>query len=440
MDKRDGSELRASGEARRLFVLGTSQCLTSAAERERLHVDLVDAYRTLDRLRNTYGVLDEALPIVTCGRIEVYCVAPDVPRAVDLIRALVSRVSGVARGELETCSYVLEGHDAVRHLLRVASGLDSVIHGEAQILGQVREALNHPSSARTAGPLLHRLFERAIATGKRVRTETEIGRGAASVASAALSLLKERGGSLESASVLVLGAGDTGALVARLVSKEAPGRLVIANRTLERAQHVAEALGAEAVGLTDLDGRLEEADVVVGALSSSQNFLSAADLERLEPGRGRVFIDLAHPRNFAPDLEGVDGVTLLDLQRVFDEVASARAARAAQVPQAEAIVVEEASNFRKWLKSRDSVSVLRALRDQVLDMAEAEASRQARGCSHAERERMQQFARSLARSILHPPTVALRGADASSREGRFLLESAAVLFGLDDSTRSRRSA
>jgi glutamyl-tRNA reductase len=414
-----------------LFVLGTSQSVASASVRERLHLDLQEVSEALVHLLTERGVLAEAVPLSTCARLELYGVAPDADRALRVLARLMARRTGVSPAEIREHSYTLRGESAVRHLFRVAAGLDSVVHGEAQILGQVREAAHHELSIHGKGPVLHRLFESALAAGKKVRTDTEIGRGAASLASAALGMVQKELGSLESASALVLGAGETGALMARLLRKAGVGRLVVANRTEETAKDVASGLGAEARGLSDLPALLADADLVIGAVAGSEPLVTPALLADAAPKRERqYYLDLAHPRSIDRAVADFPGVRLIDLQAVFDRVEAARHARAAQVPQAERIVREHGEAFVRWLRSRENVEVLRAVRSQVLDLARAEAERLSRGRSDQEREAIIRFARSVARTLLHRPTLALREADPSTPDGRTLLESASRLFGL----------
>jgi len=399
-----------------------------------MHVDLDEVYAALGSLLTERGVLIEAVPLATCGRLELYCVARDPDRALKLLVRLLARRTGIPAGEIRSHIYALRGGTAVRHLFRVAAGLDSVVHGEAQILGQVREAAHHPLAMTSKGPILHRFFEVALATGKKVRTETDIGRGAASLASASLAMVERELGALGQVSALVLGAGETGALMARLLRKAGVGRLVVANRTVERGRAVAGPLEGEGVGLDDLPARIASADLVVGAVTSDHWLVTADAVRELgapAPGRPRYFLDLAHPRNFDPDLADVPGVRLFDLDHVFERVEAARSARAAQIPRAEAIVREQADVFGRWLRSRESVKVLRAVREQVLQVAKDEADRFAQGRSEEEREQMQRLARSLARTLLHAPTLALREADPDSPEGRFLLERAPGLFGVE---------
>ncbi len=442
---RAATDVDGIGAARGLFVLGTSHSVASVPMRERMHIDLDEAFEALQSLEDGRGVLTEAIPLTTCSRWEVYCVARDADRAMRTLRTLVARRTGLSVRELEDRSYVYRGPNAVRHLFRVASGLDSVVHGEAQILGQVRRALGHPASTQTGGPILHRLFQCAISAGKRVRTETEIGRGVASLAGSSLSLLRREAGPLASLSVLVLGAGDTGALMGRLLAKAGVRSMVIANRTVEHARALAAELGALAagpgvlaVGLDDITRLLAKADIVVGAAAAAPRMVTPGMVPRGEPSgpdRTLYFVDLAHPRNFDPALRALDGVRLFDLDHVSERADKARAVRAAEAPRAEAIVVEEADGFGRWLRSLGAVPVLRAVRSRVMEAAEAEAARHRYGRSREDQEFVLRLARSLARTILHCPTVALREVDPYSEDGQSLLDSAAVLFGVADAAR-----
>ena len=420
-----------------IFVIGTSQSVASAAVRERMFVDLEEIYETVGELLSSTGLLDEAIPLATCGRLELYCVASDPDRAVKVLVRMMERRTGAERGDYHDHVYALRGATAVRHLFRVASGLDSVIHGEAQILGQVREAARDRRAVMTKGAVLHRLFEMALATGKKVRTETEIGRGAASLAGAALRMVEREMKDLRSATALVVGAGDTGTLVARLLVKAGVGELIVANRTLETAEATAGPLGARALGLDEIREGLVRADLVVGAVTSDRYVVTP---EMVAERDGSLhLLDLAHPRNFDPALAELPGIRLFDLDHVFQRVETARASRAAQVPRAEAIVQEQAESFAGWLRSRQGVDVLRAVRKHVLEVAQEEASRFAKGRSDEEQERIRRFARSMARTILHQPTLALRDADPDSAAGRSLLEAAPALFGVGPESSDRKA-
>ena len=415
-----------------VFVVGTSQSVAPVAVREKLHVDLEEVYRAPVELLVDRGILQEALPLSTCGRLELYGVTENPERALKLLVRLLAERSGLDREQVRSHIYALRGAAAVRHLFRVASGLESVVHGEAQILGQVRTAAYDPRAEGTKGPVLHRLFETALATGKKVRSQTEIGRGAASLASASIAMIQRDLGDLGDVSALVVGAGDTGRLIAHILSKLGVGRLVLANRTIDVAQAVAEPLGAEVIEFDEIPSELPGADLLVGAVTLDSYLLSKGDLDHVRrSGRPIYLLDLAHPRNFDPRLAESPDVELFDLEHVFARVEAARASRAAQIPKAERIVKSQARSFSDWQRSRRSIDTLKAVRAKVLAVASEEAERFAQGRSNEEREQMRLLARSLARTLLHQPTLALRSADPESPEGRFLLEQVPALFGVE---------
>lgn len=419
--------------ASELFVLGTSQRVAAASVRERMHVDLEEVYAGLAEIMRVAGLLDEAVPLATCGRLEVYCLSPNPLRAARTMKKFLSARCGMGLDELDAHSYTYWGEDAARHLFRVASGLDSVVYGEAQILGQVREAMLHPGTERTAGSFMKRLFQSALAAGKRVRAETEIGRGSASVAGAALCLLEAEAGSFADKTALVVGAGETGALVARLLRKAGVARVAVANRTRSSAEALAAELGGEAYALEALPEVARRFDILVGAVTGRDDLITAEMLRAsadATPAR-RFILDLAHPRNFSLEVRALPGVRLMDLAEIFHRVEEARKARAAQVPRAEAIIDAEVENFVGWIRSRLSAPVLRAVREQVLAVAQEEAERRARGRPAEEQEEIARFARALARTLLHAPTVAIRGADPATPEGQWLLRAAPALFGVE---------
>ena len=407
-----------------VFVVGTSHAVASAEARERLHLESAEVLEALTPVLLRSDLLTEALPLVTCGRLELYGVSNRPARAAQTLTRLVAQRTGFDRTDLAENTFELQGKEAVQHLLRVSAGLDSVVHGEAQILGQVRSAAHDPKSSLAKGTVLHRLFELALLTGKRVRSETRIGHGAASLAGASLKLVYSEVPDLDRASVLIVGAGDTGSLVARLLAKRGVGRIVMANRTLETAHTVAASLGATAVPLSELAAEIAKADLVVGAAGDSHHLITPESVLSSRENKPLWFIDLAHPRNVHPDVTKLLGVRVFDLDAVASQVESAKAARLAQTPKAEEIVLEGVSHFEEWFRSRDSVEVLTALRSHVLKLANDEAERLTRGRSDNEKEEILLIARALARTLLHHPTVALRSADLSTDAGQKILRSA----------------
>jgi len=417
-----------------IFVLGTSHAVASAALREEMHLRSSRVQRALAAMTGSTGKLQESFFLSTCARYEVYGVTDDPERAGKILRRLIARETGLSVAHLEAHTYLYRCDEAVNHALRVASGLESAVQGEAQILGQVRDRLAEPEARETMGPTLQRLFQAAMTTGKRVRSETEIGRGAASLAGAAIQLLQQGLGRLEGHSVLIIGAGETGVLIARLLRKVGVSRFIVANRSPEPAMDLARSLGGTAVGLGDVASALTEVDMVVGAAAAPRRLVDLqllASIAQRGDSVPRIFLDLAHPRNFDPDVATHPGVEWMDLQTVHDRVKAARNARSEQVPLAEAIVDEERQEFSSWLRSRKAVPIMKAVRQQVLEMASREAERHSKGLDEGQKEALQTFARSLARTLLHHPTRALREVDPSTDDGRVLLDNAGTLFGVE---------
>lgn len=416
----------------RLFLFGTDHRIAPGDLRERVFTHADPLRRVLGRLTGPDRPLREGTALVTCARFEVYGVTDRPERVRRLLGRVSAREAGIELGAVDRVSYFRTGPDVVRHLFRVAAGLDSAVQGEAQILGQVRALTADPHATGTMGPRLHRLVQSAVAAGKRVRTETGIGQGAASLAGAALALAERRLGGFRERSALVLGAGDTGGLVARMLRKKGVRTLRIANRSLAAAETLATELGASAHSLDELVDLLGDVDLVVGAATVTEPLLDRATATTVWNGAGRTrfLIDLGHPRTIAADMADMDGVELMDLDQVLRRVESARVARAAQAPRAEEIVEEEARRYDAWLRSRRAVPVVRAMRERVLGLARDEAERHGRGLDEAQRRSLERFARSLARTLLHEPTVALREADPSTAEGQRLIAEAERLFGL----------
>jgi glutamyl-tRNA reductase len=415
------------------FVLGTNHTLAPGAVRERMVADPDQARAFLDGVTGRTGVR-EYIVLSTCGRFEVYATAADPARAQRLLLAAAARSAGLSIRELLLASRVLTGASAVTHLHRVAAGLESAVQGEAQILGQVRNALVRNGNGNGnggAGPVLHRLFQSAVLTGKRVRSETGLGRGAVSLASAALDMVRVRAGGLEGMRALVIGAGETGRLVARLLRDGGVAELSVANRTEARGRKLAALLDARVVDFADVAAFLPQVDVVVVAVNSRVPVLTAAQLptngNRVPP----FFIDLSHPSAIDPAIGARPGTERIDLDAIQTRVMAARTSRASQVPAAEALVAAGVADYLGWLASRATLPVVRALREDVLQRAQREAGRHARGLDVRERERFEQFARALARTLLHRPTRALREVDPHTEEGRALLRSAGLLFGID---------
>lgn len=386
----------------------------------------------------------EAVALSTCNRTELYLACEDSAGAVERGAGALATLAGLPAGELEGSLYTLLDEDAVCHLFRVAAGLDSMIRGEGQILGQIRSAYEAAQEARATGPALHRLFRHALRTGKRVRTETGIAENPASVSTAAAELVERVFEDIRGTKVLLLGAGKIGELAAlELVARGASG-IVVANRSLERASRLAERFGARATSLEALEDELALADVVVASTGSAGYLVTAEQVERALAGRRErpvFFVDIAVPRDLDPAINDLAGCYLYDiddLQRVVTESAEGRTE---ETDRAEAIVAYEAEQFRAWQRSRDVVPAITSLRElaetiRAQELARAEPSLGA--LSPRERRAVESLTTQIVNKLLHLPTVRLKEAAAAPTgavDGVHYAEAVRHLFGLVEEDR-----
>src|SRR5438045_671769 len=330
--------------------------------------------------------------------------------------------------------YLVRDRDAVRHLYRVSAGLDSMILGESQIQGQVREAWE--TSRSQAGPVLHRLFQSALLVGARVRSETALAAGAASAPSAAVALAGKIFNRLAGRAALVLGAGDMAELAANCLASEGVRVTLVANRTYERARAVAEELGARALTLDEAWEHFASADIVLTSTAAPH---AVVTWERVAPAIGRrggrplCILDLAVPRDVEPAVGQLENVFLYDLDDLQAVAAQAAAGRRSDIPAAERIVSEEVERFWGWYGGLVVVPVLREFRDRMETVRAAELERTLRRLTHLspeDRDQIEYFSQALLNKFLHQPTVVLKEAARAGR-GYGLLDALKRLFGLE---------
>ena len=409
-----------------LLVFGLNHRTAPIDVRERIVFDAARLPQALGALGTQSGI-QEGLIVSTCNRTELYCVADTGGES--LPDWLASWSGG--NPQVKDCLYRLEGADAVRHVFSVASGLDSMILGEPQILGQLKDAYRAAQRAGTAGSLLNRLFQTTFSVAKRVRTETAIGASAVSVASAGIQLARRIFTGFERHTALLVGAGDMIELAARHLHAQKIGNMIIANRSLDRAQRLAADFKASAISLDALDAHLAQADIVVSSTASPGHVigLEAARNAIAERRRRPVFmLDLAVPRDIDPrvaELEDVYLYTIDDLREIIDENIKARQEEA---DAARHMIADEVERFMSGLKARDAVPLIRDLRGQA-EAAREQTLEQARRMLAAGRpadEVLEFLAATLTNRLLHGPSMALREAAESGDAG--LAEAAARLF------------
>jgi len=401
-----------------LAVVGINHRSAPVAVRERVAFGPATVVQALRDLRGRGGVLEAAI-VSTCGRTELYCHL-DTSANSSAVTWLLAQPTPDAT-DLTPFLYQLPADEAVRHLLRVACGLDSMVVGEPQILGQLKDAYQSAREAGTAGRLLNKLFQHAFFVAKKVRTDTAIGTSPVSLAFAAVRLAEQIHGDLADKSALLIGAGEMIELAANHLRAKGLRRTLIANRSLERAQAIASRFAGYALALQDIPLHLAEADVVISATASTAPVLHAdtvrvAMMSRLR--RPMFLVDLAVPRDIdarTAELEDVYLYTLDDLKAVIEE--SLRT-RMSAVPQAQEIIDTESRRFLDWLRQSDAVETLRALRRHVETLRDEtlmKASRQL-DLGVPPREALQFLASTLTSKLLHAPTVKLKEAGAEGDE------------------------
>ncbi len=365
----------------------------------------------LGRLREETGVA-EAMILSTCNRVEVYgrSAAP----CADAVAAFLARYHGRPPCEIEPHLYRLEGEAAVRHAFRVAASLDSMVLGEPQILGQVKEAYQAAEEAGSLGSVLNALRNRSIAAAKRARSETAIGRNAVSVSHVAVELARKIFGELRERSVLLVGAGKMSALAARQMVCEGARASVLGGRRLERAERLAAALGGRAAPLEALRSELAKADIVISGTGAPGIVIDRADVEAAQAarhGRPLFLIDIAVPRDIAPEVRQVSGVFLYDLDDLKSVAEANLRERKKEAAAAEVILEHEIRAFLDWRRSLDAVPVLVELRRRADEIrkAELEKARRRLGPLTPEQEGAIEAATSaIVNKLLHGPTVHLK--------------------------------
>jgi len=424
-----------------LLLVGLSHRTAPVELRERVDFQARDLQAALRALA-ARGSAREAVVVSTCNRAEMYvaCEEPE-PTRQDLLRFL-SDYNEVVPADVAPHAYDLSDLEAARHLFRVAAGLDSLVVGEPQILGQVKEAHTAATDARTAGPVLNRLFHASFAVGKRVRTETGLGSGAVSVSYAAVALARKIFGDLGGRNVVVIGAGEMGKLTAIHMKAQEVRNITIVSRTMAHAARTAEAIGgASAAPWTDLDAVLAAGDIVITATGAATPILTKAHIEGvMRPRRNRplFIIDIAMPRDVEAAAGEIEQVFLYNIDDLQATVRENLARRASEVTRAEAIVAEEVEKFGAWFRSRGAIPTVVALRERFEAIRRAELERldfKLAALPPEARARVDEITHLIVEKLLLTPTEQLKSL--SDADIGAYTEALTRLFGLDQDERSK---
>ncbi|MGD9951415.1 MAG: glutamyl-tRNA reductase [Burkholderiales bacterium] len=401
-----------------LFTLGLSHTTAPLPVRERVVFHVEKLFDALNELRRERRVAEAAI-LSTCNRTELYLSAEEPQAAAEWL----AQYHRMQAEELRPYLYTLPQDQAVRHAFRVAAGLDSMVLGEPQILGQLKDAVRVAQSAGTLGTVLHKLFQKSFAVAKEVRTTTQVGASSVSMAAAAVKLAARIFPSLKDQKILFIGAGEMIELCATHFAAQGPARLTVANRTLERAHALAHRFGGQAIELRTLAEQLQEHDIVVSCTASSLPILGKGLVERaLRARRHRpmFMVDLAVPRDIEAEVAELDDVFLYTLDDLQGIVQGNLDSRRAALEQAEAIIETQVGQFMHWMAARASVPLIRSLRDQGEAARRHELERAQRMLARGEdpRQVLEALSQGLTNKLLHGPTQALN--EAADEERRAL--------------------
>ena len=417
-----------------LLAIGVSHKTAPVEVRERL---ALPEPRASDFMRDLRGTADvhEAVAVSTCNRTELYLVVGDPVDAESTVLSMLAHQAGIRPTGLATAIYSHRNCDAARHLFHVVAGLDSMLIGEAEIQGQVKRAYEVALAKETVGPLTNRMFKAALATGKRVRTETAIGKGQLSLPGAAVALARERLGELADRRVVIVGTGETSELTAQALAANGAHPVFVANRRRDRAVALARRYNGTVLQLDALPEALLGADIVLAATASPHLLLEVrevAEVMRERGGRPMLLIDLAVPRDIDAECDGLDGVSLFDIDDLQAVADRNRRVRQVEARRAEGIIEEEIQHFAAWLGALEVLPTLAALRVRATELAE-QVVRENDGkwetASPRDLQRVDALARAVVNRLLHVPTLQIKEMHDSRVHGRMAV--VRELFGLD---------
>jgi len=358
--------------------------------------------------------IQEAVVLSTCNRVEIYVNAKDIASAEDDIRRFLSEFHSIEIGLLKNALYFYSGLDAVRHIFRVAASLDSMVVGEPQILGQIKDAFEFALGKKTTGVLLNKLMKKAISVAKRIRTETKISENAVSISFAAVELAKKIFEDITEKSCLLLGAGEMAELAAKHLVSNGVKEIIVANRTFETGCRLAEEFSGRAVRFEDFLKEMIRSDIVLCSTGAPTYVVTKAQMHSVMKERKQkpVFIiDISVPRNIDPEINTLDNVFLYDVDDLQGVVDSNKQERKKEAERAEKIIEEEIETFKKWLSSLDAVPTIVALRERAETIKKEELERflnKFPQIDEGQKKAVEYMASAIVNKLIHPPTVALK--------------------------------
>ena len=419
----------------RICHIGLNHKTAPVELRERLAVPEKEIADIL-QMKITRPSIREASLLSTCNRVEMTVVTHDPDAAIALVHEWFARKSGMDIEQVSPHLYSYTTDDAVRHLYAVASGLDSLVLGEPQIFGQVKASYEQALAAGTAGHILHRLYQSTFAAAKRARSETAIGKQSVNISSCAVELAKRIFDDLTGKTVMLIGAGEMAELAARHLRGNGCSQILVANRTLERAKNLAIEFEGHALTLEQLPDYLDSADIVISSTGASTYVLLPDTVkEAMEKRRGRpmFLVDIAVPRDIDPRIADTGGAYVYDIDDLQQVVQGNRDNREKESMQARSLLAEEEKNFLHWLKSLETVPLIRSVQQQTEAMRQeewAKAQRYLKGLSPDQSEAVERFSRALMKRFLHPTLRTLKSMP-DDMEGDLLMGATRKLFDLE---------
>ncbi len=396
-----------------ILVIGLNHKTADVDVRERLAFNGPTLEDGLLKIAELPGI-DEAIILSTCNRVEIYSNVKDTGNAFGAVKNFLSEFHGLDREALEKSLYIHKDREAVRHAFRVASSLDSMVVGEPQILGQLKDAFEFALGKKTTGIMLNRLMKKAISVAKRVRTETRIAENAVSISFAAVELAKKIFTDFSEKSFMLLGAGEMAELAAKHMMGSGVREVVVANRTFERGCELAEEFNGRAVKFEDFPQEMIHSDIIICSTGAPVYVLHKEEMQRIMKERKQrpVFvIDISVPRNVDPAINDLDNVYLYDVDDLQGVVDTNILERKKEAEKAENIVEDEIESFQKWMASLDSVPTVVALRNKAESIKKEELERlinKLPGLGEKEKKAIEYMASAITNKLIHPPTAALK--------------------------------
>ena len=418
----------------KVFIVGLNHKVADIEVREKLAFDGPKLLEGLMRFKELPDV-NEAIILSTCNRVELYANVNDTKKASEAVKAFLSEFHGIKRSSLDKALYMYDDVDAVKHTFRVASSLDSMIVGEPQILGQLKDAFELALEQKTTGILLNKLMKKAISVAKRVRTETRIAENAVSISFAAVELARKIFTDLSERSFMLLGAGEMAELAARHLITNGVKEVLVANRTYERACDLAQEFNGRPVKFEEFINEMVHADIVICSTGAPDYILRKNEMHKVmkERKQRQVFlIDISVPRNIDPEINGLENVYLYNIDDLQGVVDANVFERQKEAEKAEEIVEDEIETFLKWQSSLDSVPTIKALRERAEEMKKEELDRllnKIADLGEKDREAIEYMATALMNKLIHPPTAALKD---SAEDKESLVALVRKLYGIDE--------